>query len=152
MKRGFTLIEILLALLVLTIGIVSVVGVLSTALDTNVKARDDLDMVSFADMVLNHCHAITNWNSIPTSGTLSLKDYNENAQNLSIVPPYTPARYTSQSILSNGSTNERYTVTYELDIQQSGDIKTVTLKVWPGYNSSGQPRLFQTEIYNWNKI
>lgn len=149
MKRGFTLIEILLALLVLTIGIISVVGVLSTALDTNVKARDDLDMVSFADMVLNHCHGIEDWNSIPNSGNLTLKDYSENDLILLIGPP--AALYTSRSTLSDSSTIDRYTVTYELDIQQSGNRKIVTLKVWPGYNSTGKPRLFQTEIYNWDK-
>ncbi|MDF7825578.1 prepilin-type N-terminal cleavage/methylation domain-containing protein [Pontiellaceae bacterium B12227] len=148
MKRGFTLIEIMLALLVLTIGIVSVVGVLSTALDTSAKAREDLDVVSFADMVLNHCHAMEDWNAIPTAGNLALTDYSENDLNLSI---NTIDRYTSRAFSLNGNAIEQYTVTYNLNIQQVGTIKTITLKVWPGYRSSGQPRIFQTEIYNWNK-
>ena len=150
MKRGFTLIEILLALLVLSIGIVSVVGVLSAALGTSAKARDDLDRVSFSDMVLNHCHAIENWQNIPsTPGTLPLKDYNGNAAYISIG---LPAQYTSKTYLNNGTnTIDRYTLTYTLDIQQSGNRKIILLKIWPGFNRSGQPRLFQTEIYNWNK-
>ena len=148
MKRGFTLIEILLALLVLTIGIVAMIGVLSAALGTHAKARDDLDMVSFADMVLNHCHAIENWQNIPTSGNLSLTDYNEISQNLPIGPTN---QFTSTTYLADGTAIDQYTLTYKLDIESNDNIKNVTLKIWPGFNISGLPRLFQTEIYNWNK-
>lgn len=148
MKRGFTLIEILLALLLLTLGIISVVGVLTTALGTNEKARSDIDGVSFADLVLNHCHAVTNWNALPATTSLSLTDDNGDLQKITMG---SIAQYTSQSILFDGSTRDRYTVSYQLEIQQNGDLKAITLKIWPGYGATGLPRIFQTEIYNWSK-
>lgn len=149
MKRGFTLLEIMFALLIVSIGIVSVIGVLSSTLDTTSKVRDDLHMVSFADMVLNHFQALEDWSSLPTSGTVDLTDYDETAVSLTLG---STDQFTMHAKGKDAATRERFTVTYELDIQQNGKTKTATLRIWPGFSTVGPPKIFQTEIYNWNPL
>lgn len=148
MKRGFTLMEIMLALLIVSIGIISVIGVLVSTLDTTSKVRDDLHLVSFADMVLNHFQALENWNDLPTSGSFTLPDYAETDILLTLG---STEQFTAHATGKDGQSRERFTVTYELDIEQNGNTKTVTLRVWPGFTANGAPKIFQTEIYNWNQ-
>lgn len=143
---GFTLIEILLALLVITLGVVTMAGLLGSSIDAGSKASDDLHIVSFADMVLNHCHA-DEWANL-TPGALTLQDY---AGNSATLTTDSIDHFSSEAIGKDGRSNERFTVSYQLSIQTAGNVKTVTLRVWPGYNVSGTPRIFHTEIYNWKK-
>ena len=145
-RSGFTLIEILLALLVIMIGVVTMAGLLGSSMDAGTKASDDLHIVSFADMVLNHCHA-TAWDNL-TPGSLTLKDY---AGNPATLTTGTTDRFSSEAIGKDGRSSERFTVSYQLSIQVNGHVKTVTLRVWPGYDITGTPRIFHTEIYNWKK-
>lgn len=145
-KPGFTLIEILLALLVITIGVVTMAGLLGSSIDAGTKASDDVNIVSFSDMVLNHCHAAA-WDTL-TPGTLTLKDY---AGNPTTLTTGTTDHFSSEAIGKDGRSSERFTVSYQLDIQVNGHVKTVTLRVWPGYDITGTPRIFHTEIYNWKK-
>lgn len=147
-KPGFTLIEILLSLLVVTIGIVAMIGLLSSSLGSSAKAHDDLDAVGFADMVFNYCHSLTNWNEIPVTGTLSVPDYNEGTADLALG---TIGRFTCRTPGKNGTLQERYTVTYRLDVLADGQTKILDLQVWSGFGTNGLPRIFYTEIYNWSK-
>lgn len=143
---GFTLIEIMLALLVVAIGIVAMTGLLGTALDTSEKSHDDLDAISFADMVFNYYHSTTNWNGIPPDGEWTVPDYNGGTVDLRTGQPFTC------KIQGFVATNleEPYTVSYILHATQpEPDIKALTLQVWPGYATNGTPRTFYTEIYNW---
>lgn len=145
-KHAFTLIEIMLALLVVSVGIVAMIGLLSSTLDSSSKAHNDLNIVSFSDMVFNYCHSVTNWSSIPTTGTLTIPDYtfvdtpiqiNQLAQFECRVP--------------NFGNNERstYTVSYILNVTDAGTTKELSLRVWPGFSTNGYPRIFYTEFYNW---
>ena len=147
-KRGFTLIEIMLALLVITIGIVAVTGLLGTSLDSSAKSHDDLNVVSFADMVFNYLHSVTNFAEIPTAGTVQIPDYAEGMADISIG---TLSEFTCQ-VPTPGGLSQEYTVSYAFDAQVRGnDVKEFTLRVWPGYGTNGNPRIFYTEIYNWVK-
>jgi prepilin-type N-terminal cleavage/methylation domain-containing protein len=142
--QGFTLIEIMLALLVVTIGIVATIGLLGTSLDTSAKSHDDLNIVSFADMVFNYCHSETNWNSIPSSGNLTVPDYDLGTEPLQIG---SLAQFTSQ-VPGSGNTPKTYTVSYLLKIQPIGNTKQLTLQVWSGPGTNNRPRTFYTELYN----
>ncbi|MDZ8117872.1 type IV pilus modification PilV family protein [Pontiella agarivorans] len=147
-KSGFTLMEILLALLVISIGVVSIIGLLVSTLDTNHRTRDDLNTVSFSDLVLNHLHA-KNWkalNALP--GSFSLLDYDGTAVD---IETGRIARFTSFAEGRDGNAAERFTVTYKLDLAQDRNSITAELQVWPGYTAEGNPRIFQTRIYNWRK-
>ena len=145
---GFTLIEIMLALLVVSVGIVAMVGLLGSSLDSSAKSHDDLSVVGFADMVFNHCHASTNWNAIPLSGTLAVPDYNEGTALLKIG---SLERFACRVPGKSGVPAERCTLTYRLDIAQEGTSKKLDLQVRPGLNTTGEPRRFHAEIYDWTK-
>lgn len=145
-KTGFTLMEILLALLVISIGVVSIIGLLVSTLDTNHRTRDDLHIVSFADLVLNHLHS-ADWTALSAlPGSFSLPDYDGTTVD---IETGSTTRFTSFSEGRDGTAAERFTVTYQLELARDRNSITAELKVWPGYTAEGNPRLFQTRIYNW---
>lgn len=150
-NKGFTLIEIMLALLVITVGVVAIIGLLGSSLDSSSKTHDDLVAVSFADMVLNYCHAEP-FENVATTGSLTIPDHEGIVRDFPL-----GTRTFFQGILPRGGFSQNapaqeYGVTYELDaVAVSGDAKALTLKVWPGRDTTGEPRVFYTELYNWNK-
>lgn len=143
---GFTLIEILLALLVVTVGLMSVTGLFATALGVSHQSQEDLNAVSFADMVLNYCHAETNWNRISTSGEILIPGYNLTTGNLRLD---SVAQFTCQTPGSGSAAQTGYTVTYLLHISAGDRVKELTLEVWPGSGTNNTSRVFYTELYNW---
>ena len=150
MKQGFTLIEIILALLVVSIGVVAAIGLLGTSLDTSAKARDDLHIVGFADLVLNHIHAMDEYSAIPTTGgNLTITNY---AQEAVSIQTDNHAQFENRVIDAGDKIRSTFTLTYLLEIERSAntpDVKTISLQVWPGYATNGTPRIFHTEVYNW---
>lgn len=145
-EAGFTLIEIMLALLVITIGVVSSIGLLGNALDSSKKAHDDLNIISFADLVLNYCQSLDNFNDLPSTGTLQIPDYSQRMTSLKIGDV---ARFTCMVPGFAGTPKETYVVSYKFNILTDGKVKALSLKVWPGYDINRPPRVFYTEIYNW---
>jgi prepilin-type N-terminal cleavage/methylation domain-containing protein len=143
-NNGFTLIEIMLALLVVTIGILTTIGLLGTSLDSSAKSHDDLNVVSFADLVFNYCHSEPNWDSIPTRESFNIPDYDQSMATIQIGS-------VSQFDCQLSDLGTLYTVSYLLDIQSEGNIKKMNLQVGPGYDTSAAPRIFYTELYNWAK-
>jgi prepilin-type N-terminal cleavage/methylation domain-containing protein len=145
-SKGFTLIEIILALLVITVGITSLIGLFSTTLDTASEAHADLNVVSFSDMIFNYCHSETNWNLIPTSGNLRVPDYKLDIEQIKIG---SLSHFTCQTSGSGSVLKNNYTVSYLLDIHASGNLKELNLRIWPGLGTNGTARSFYTELYNW---
>jgi len=145
-KCGFTLIEISLAILIISVGILSVIGLIGAALDTSKRVNDDLYAVSFSDLVFSHFHSITNWAEIP-AGPVSarIRDYNGEWINIQNEGEYTCR------VLPRFGNNEVdvFTVTYRIHAKQLGELKTMDIEVWPGYRKIGRPRQFHTEFYNW---
>ncbi len=151
-KRGFTLIEILLALLVITIGVVAVTGLLGASLETSSRARDDLRAVSFSDLVLNYLHPL-DFDAIPDHGTLSIPGHDQTPISIQIGNA-DPARLTvahPDSNLTRGESPREYGVAYRLRVTNESDLKALTLEVWPGFNTREKARVFHTEIHNWNQ-
>jgi len=150
-NKGFTLIEIMLALLVVSVGVVAIIGLLGSALDASSKAHDDLVVVSFADMVLNYCHAEP-FENIATAGSQAMPDQEGVVQQIAIGSRSLFQGFLPRWGFSQGSPAQEYAVTYELEtVAISANVKALTLKVWPGRDTSGEPRVFYTELYNWNK-
>lgn len=147
-KSGFSLIEIILALLVVAIGITAMLGLLGSTLDSSSRTRDDLHMTSFADLVINYCHSQPDWDQIKTSNTLSLPDYTGTQVDLLID---TVAPFTCNLPASTTNSVETYTLTYLLHITEAVPRKTkrISLSVWPGYSTNSRPQVFYTELYNW---
>lgn len=148
-RQGFTLIEIILALLVVMIGIVAVVGLLGTSLDSSARAHDDLNTVGFADMVLNYLHA-EDYEHIAGSGSMTIPDYDGEASSISIGEM---ATYTIKRGPDDEHEAMNYPITYQLDISDRAgpNSKAVSLRIWPGYYTNTAPQSFYTEIYNWEK-
>ncbi len=71
-RRGFSLVEVALALLIVSVGLLATVGMLPGALDNSKKASEDTQQALFADYVLNTLRALaaaTNqnpWSSFTT--------------------------------------------------------------------------------------
>ncbi|MDH3982388.1 MAG: prepilin-type N-terminal cleavage/methylation domain-containing protein [Kiritimatiellaceae bacterium] len=146
LNKGFSLIEIMLALLVVSIGFIAILGLLGTTLDSSGKARNDLNTVSFADMVFNYCHSVTNQDAIPVSGTLSVPSYDGSDTAISIG---TLSQFTCQIPVAANTVKEVYTVSYQLNIIEDENVKTLSLNIWPGWSTKDSPRRFYTELYNW---
>lgn len=79
-KHGFTLVEVVLALGIATIGLVSILGLLNAATDADGDAGRDTTVVAMADYVLNELHTVPfdalwsqdpaqNWNASPSMST-----------------------------------------------------------------------------------
>lgn len=147
MSRGFTLIEVLLALLIVTTGIVTLSGLLSSSLDSDARSRNDLQAVAFADLVLNHLHAAESWEAIPTTGVWSVPNYNGDP---TLVTLGTKSLFTAVANGRDGASRERFSSLYLLDINPEGRIKTVTLRIWPERRTRGKPRVYTTSIYDWS--
>ncbi len=146
-RFGFTLIEIMLALLVISIGIVSMTGLLGTSLDSSAKSHSDLHVVSFADMVFNYYHSVTDWSEIPPDGSGLIPDYTGNTVDLS------SGTFTCRVPGVGNTPVDTYTVSYTFNAQTRGqNIKELSLEIWPGLgntNNQTRARTFYTEIYNW---
>jgi len=80
LTRGFTLVEVVLALGIATIGLVSILGLLNAATDAEGSAGHDTTLVAMSDYVLNELHTTPfdalwsedptqNWSAAPTTGT-----------------------------------------------------------------------------------
>jgi uncharacterized protein (TIGR02598 family) len=80
LTRGFTLVEVVLALGIATIGLVSILGLLNAATDADGDAGNDTKLVAMSDYVLNELHTvpfdalwtadpIQNWNVAPSMDT-----------------------------------------------------------------------------------
>lgn len=139
--------EILLALLIISIGIVSIIGLLTSTLGAGSKARNDLHIVSFADMVLNQLHT-TDWTSL-SAGSIAITDYDEQ---MLTIRSGAQSQYTLPIRGKDGNSRDRFAVTYQLDLSGGDEFIEVTLLVWPGYSTAGEPKIFHTEIYNWSKV
>ncbi|EDY21713.1 hypothetical protein CfE428DRAFT_0958 [Chthoniobacter flavus Ellin428] len=80
LTRGFTLVEVVLALGIATIGLVSILGLLNAATDADGDAGRDTTVVAMSDYVLNELHTVPfdalwfrdptqNWSAAPSMTT-----------------------------------------------------------------------------------
>lgn len=146
-KRGFTLVEISLALLVVAIGVLSVGGLIASALDSAKATSDDLAVGGFADMLFNYYRTLPDWNGVPpTTGRPAVPGYDGATVRIVLDAAQ---RYTNR-IASNTTTQEVGVLTYRLRARESGPLKTLDLEVWPGLATNAAPRTFHTEIFDWN--
>lgn len=149
-KIGFTLTEIILALLVVSIGILSVIGIVTNALDSSKRMADDINAISFADMVFGYFSTCTNWSDIPPNGqnSIIIPGYNDDDITIEIGQN---DDFTCQSLPKFGTTViDNYTVNYTITTDSpDAHVKTMHIEVRPGFSQTGRPRSFYNEFYNW---
>lgn len=161
-NRGFTLIEIALALLVASVGLVGLFALFPAGISMNKMAVDETQAALFADQVMNGVRAQTSvvpWNQVKTAVKLPPPTPNVWVQPDNLTVRVTPGgadqfetlRYSTKGALS-GSTEAYldFGVRYRLEIDQIPNSLryAVRLKVRPGEFGTTNTYVFYTEIYN----
>ena len=133
-QDGFSLIEVALALLVVSVGLIAAVGMLPGSLDNSKRATDDTQQALFADYVLNTFRTYASSGAYTWSGATAFTDQ----------PVYIPAvdkwdPATKQVVKGSGtitftpvgSTIEEMSIAYDLSFHDQGpDMKRAELQTW----------------------
>jgi uncharacterized protein (TIGR02598 family) len=161
-REGFTLIEVALALLVISIGLLALFGLFPIGLDANRAALDETRAALFADEVLNGVRA-----------QASLQRWDDIAANIRLPPPSPDVWFNPSNLVvevTGGDTNTFRTLVYEkrgtreingqpqiyrdfgiryrLEIENIDEYrKAVRLKVRPGEFGTTDTFNFYTELY-----
>jgi prepilin-type N-terminal cleavage/methylation domain-containing protein len=163
-KKGFTLVEVALALLVVSVGLLALFALFPAGLKLNKQAIDETQAALFAEEVLNGVRAqaaTQRWDRIRTSIELPAPapDVWNNPDTLVIrVTPggansFATNRYEKLGTRAVRGQRERYFdygVRYRLEIQDIDELrKLVRLYVRPGEFGGEEPTyFFYTELYN----
>ena len=154
-RAGFSMVEVALAILVLSVGLLAVFGLFGDALETNKSTIADTQAALFADEVLNGFKAaaltnITTWASYLQSITLS---------NPAIWQASVPIQVSSNSVRTNqykyksgsmaGVTDYAYRYQLSVGAASGANVQGVTLQVWPIGVASNAALVFYTEVYNY---
>ena len=140
---AFSLIEVTLALLVVSIGILAVMGLFPMGLDQSAHAEEDTRMALFADETLNslRAYARDDWDG------LAGKQWP--AAVWQVFESLLLGRCTKDirtNIYISGK--ESNALRYRLMLSTNYEIKAATLWVWSGeFGATGAPHLFYTEFY-----
>lgn len=164
-RKGFTLVEIALALLVISIGLLALFGLFPVGLEANKAALDETRAALFAEEVLNGVRA-----------QASLQPWNDITDNIRLPPPSPDVWYQPENLRVEvtggdsetfrtlvfeklgtreiGGSRQRYRdfgIRYRLeieDIPRNDYRKAVRLMVRPGEFGSTNTFVFYTELYN----
>jgi len=155
------MIEIALALLVASIGLLGLFGLFPVGLQMNKTAVDETQAAIFAEQVLNGIRAqaaTSRWDRIRTGVDLPAPtpDIWKNADELRVRPTpgneseFETLRYESRGALSGGTDSYvDFGVRYRLEIYDvDSQRKSVRLHVRPGEFGSTNTYTFYTELYN----
>jgi prepilin-type N-terminal cleavage/methylation domain-containing protein len=161
-NAGFTLVEIALALLVASIGLLGLFTLFPAGVQMNKTAVDETQAALFADQIMNGIRAQTSiepWNQVKTAVDLPPPTpdvwSNPNELRVRVTPggseTFETLRYTTAGAL--GGTTAGYTdfgVRYRLEIDQIANSLryAVRLKVRPGEFGTTNTYVFYTELYN----
>lgn len=170
-RSGFSLVEVALALLVASVGLMAVMGMFPASLDLSKKSQDDTQFSLFAEEILNGVRALASstnipWSSIdstiriPVSGeqesTATSRNYLwDNAKSTRYVQAGTqasPLQVFSLRTLQNPDIEE-VVLRYRLTITDvSSEIKRAVLMVVPGPGgSTTDEQVYMTEIHRGDK-
>jgi len=148
MKRaaGFSLVEITLAMLVISVGLLTVFGLFGASLQTNAASLDDTVAATFADQVFNGMRARYGENTVPVAmGSGFWQGGNES------INVQSGAR--GQHRFTYGDI-DYYDLNYSITRRPLGaKAQEVVLRVWWGRDVPTAPataRTFYTRIYHFN--
>jgi len=158
-KAGFTLVEVALSLLVLSVGLLAVMGLLPDGLRANKRAIDDTAAAMFAEEVINGYKAmadITAWDNIrdivvePRSPDMWV---NASGQRVERSGEWRTVTYRPQTISGQGSTD--FAMRYRLFVDEypgQGDHRAyIRLDVLAGeFGPEDDFVRFYSELYNSN--
>jgi prepilin-type N-terminal cleavage/methylation domain-containing protein len=148
---GFSLIEVMLAVLVVSVGMLAILTLFPMALDQNSRAVASSQSALFADEVLSGLRACAeaDWNGFTNtiiSRGLPVVAAAQFPGVLNIIATNT----IETNIYSNTLGVVNHALRYQLTLTGNGNIKTATLKVWNGqFSATGAaPSVYYTEFFN----
>ncbi len=155
-SQAFSLIEVMLALMVVSVGMLAILGLFPMALDQNARAVASSHAALFAEEVLSGLHACAaeNWAGLNPGLVLpvAMADVWDGAI---IHNEIMTNRFTGVNTVTNiyklyADTNIiNHAVRYRLALTTNGSIKAATLWVWSGqYGVTSAPALFYAEFFN----
>lgn len=160
-KTGFTLIEITLALLVASIGLLSIMGLFPAGIQLSKMSADETRAALFAEQVLNGIRAQAStqrWDLISTGIDLPppTPDVWEDPDDLRVRPTgdnFETLRFRTRGAMAAGEDDREpyldFSIRYKLQIDDIDALrKAVYLDIRPGeYGTAGEQR-FYMELYN----
>jgi type II secretory pathway pseudopilin PulG len=147
---AFSLIEVTLAMLVVSVGILAVLGLFPLGLDQNARAIADSHAGLFVEEVFSGLRACaeTNWDGLSIDTTLSSANY----------PGVGVTRFsgTNMAVHTNVYSNSvthivDHALRYRLTLNSNGNIKAAMLCVWDGQfgSTNAAPNVFYQEFFNY---
>lgn len=155
--EGFSLVEVALALVVVSIGLTAVFALFPHGTEANRRAIQDTQIGLFAEYVLNGFRMEADevpWDSVVDSPSFSISalasDYAwESPSAISAGAGVKTLSYKAKA----DSTIEEMAFRYELRVSAVAgkpDVKALILRVWPGqYGLLVATNVFYTEVYNY---
>lgn len=135
-RRGFSMIEVALALLILSIGVLTMVGLMSGGLDMNKSAQDYTQAAIFASDSLEGLRSFAE-NGTPTNGTTRFWSTLQTGLGLKAVMGYIPGIFDNETTLEGVSNKTTFTTffysyatnvdmvcRYRLSVEQFKDVST----------------------------
>ena len=158
--RGFSLVEVTLAMMVAAIGMFSIISMFTAGLDQNIRSKNDTQAAFFAEEVFNGllAESETHWAYIgATNGVTNLiiaagsKKYPvwDNPETLSVIIDNNI--HTNIYRLYDDNNFENHSFRYSLSVERKDRCtKSATLCVYPGeFGATNDPHLFYMSIFNY---
>ena len=150
--RAFSLIEVTLALMVISVGMLSVIGLFPLGLDQNSRAIADTHAALFADEVLSGLRACAadNWAGLDDSVELPVAAEIAwiNSGTGDLDPGFTVPDEIVTNIyyVPNGIVDHAFR--FRLNLTSNGNVKAATLWVWSGeFGTTSAPSIFYEEFF-----
>lgn len=155
-RSAFTLIEVVLAISVFALGVLTVAGLFANGVDVSTKIADQTRIALFVDGIIGGLRH-KQWDEITNASSTVIKHVAEgmweNAESLVIDGNVhaTTNYYTSV----DGLKMEFFPMQYKVDIQNGQMVKKINVFVWPhtyGQALSNTAEYYSTEIYNFSSL
>lgn len=150
-RNAFSLIEVMLALMVISVGMLAILSLFPMSMDQNARAVANSHAALFADELLSGIRACADENWAGLRPTLVLPVAAAEMWG-SVSDPILTNRFTGTNVATNiyMTTNiMNHAIRYRLALVTNGNVKAATLWVWSGqYGSTGAPIVFYAEFFN----
>lgn len=159
LRRGFTLVEVSLALLVLSVGVLTAYALFPEGLNAGRAATSDTQSAMFADIIFRSYRAASTyvpWNQITTTrvrvpgeGTI----WNGSGRTIEIIPSTSSIQTYRNQLSVGGTLIDENALRYKLEFREitAGRLMVVSLYIWPGLFGPTDPasaQYYYTELYN----
>ena len=157
--RGFSLVEVTLALMVVGVGMLAILGMFPAGLDQNTRSISDTHAALFAQEVFNslRVHAETNWQEIGV-GIYSLPAAASNNWHRDVDITIKLGNELENQIYTNIYCHPDniqlvdHAFRYHIALATNNMIKSAFLRFWPGeFGQTSSPTVFYSEFFRMNR-